>query len=167
MSREGVYLMVSKKLRFLQAFCWLLFIGWAILSFTLSQQDGVSSEQVSAKATRLTERILMFLGIDPDIPDLYMKLRKFAHFCVHFVLAALACFAFATSIRKLFWAILAAFIISTGIALVDEFIQLSADGRVFLARDILINVSGVTLGTLFATLTIIAIIKPKNILCPR
>ena len=156
--------MVSKKMQFLRILCWVLFIAWSVFSFTLSQQDGVSSEQVSIRATRITERILSILGIDPNIPGLYMKLRKLAHFLVHFILAMLACFAFATSVRKLSKAAIMAFLTAAAIAVVDELIQISATGRVFATRDILINLTGVTLGIIFATGTariIKAIFEPN------
>ncbi len=143
--------MVSKKTRFLQVLCWLVFIGWVVFSFTLSQQDGASSEQVSAGATRWTVRILDLLGIDPDIPHLYMILRKCAHFFVHFMLALLGGFAFETTVRWDFpKEFIASFYLTTAIAVVDELIQLLACERVFSMRDIIINESGVALGTFFS-----------------
>ena len=148
----------QSKRKILQAVCWILFLGWGIVCVFLSRQDGNDSTNVSSQLSEILLRLLGFLDRYPDKSKFHIILREFAHFFSHFLLALLGGFAFVATINDLTLAVVTSFLTTSSIAVSDELVQLIVDGRAFELADLLLNFSGVVVGT-FLALAISAFFK--------
>lgn len=103
-----------------------LLIGWLVIIFLLSNQNGEVSSNLSGG-------ILALLGIS-DIPWLHLLIRKFAHFSEYFILYLLFGINFGYTRYSLLFCVL--------VAVSDEFHQLFIADRVGSLIDVLIDSSG-------------------------
>lgn len=103
-----------------------LLIGWLVIIFLLSNQNGEVSGNLSGG-------ILALLGIS-DIPWLHLLIRKFAHFSEYFILYLLFGINFGYTRYSLLFCVL--------VAVSDEFHQLFIADRVGSLIDVLIDSSG-------------------------
>lgn len=132
---------------------WLLFVISLFAAIFLSQQIGSDSSKLSEWITEGVQKVLSFIGIKGLKKSvLHSYVRNYAHFGVHLVLAFFCYRAFAGSIPRFKPALLLTLVLSIGIAFFDEYIQHQVPGRVFEVNDLLLNVSGVSLGTIISIL---------------
>lgn len=103
-----------------------LLIGWLVIIFLLSNQNGEVSGNLSGG-------ILTLLGIS-DIPWLHLLIRKFAHFSEYFILYLLFGINFGYKRYSFLFCVL--------VAVSDEFHQLFIADRVGSLIDVLIDSSG-------------------------
>lgn len=103
-----------------------LLIGWLVIIFLLSNQNGEVSGNLSGG-------ILALLGIS-DLPWLHLLIRKFAHFSEYFILYLLFGINFGYTRYSLLFCVL--------VAVSDEFHQLFIADRVGSLIDVLIDSSG-------------------------
>ena len=132
---------------------WLLVIIWLCLTIYLSQQAGTESATTSGWLARQIMRIMRFFGINVHYSLLHAFLRKFAHFCVHFVLAWLTYRALFVSYKVRMNAIVGCFLICCTVAIFDEAIQNVSPGRAAMIFDALLNLFGVATGALIGIFT--------------
>lgn len=136
-----------------QIFRWTLVILWLILTVYLSQQSGKESAATSSWLAHKLFGIFGAFGINISYSIFHHIIRKIAHFGVHFVLAWLGYRALLVNCEKRINAIIITLMLFGSIAVFDEAIQSMAPGRAMMPTDALINLSGITLGTIIGILT--------------
>ncbi len=137
-----------------QIFRWILALLWLALTVYLSQQSGTQSAEVSGWFTKTIARVFGFFGIDVSYSALHYVMRKLAHFCVHLILAILVYRAFIITNSYQKNAIILTLFACMVVACFDEGIQSVAPGRAMMGGDLLLNLFGVTCGTLVGILTV-------------
>ena len=136
---------------------WLLVLAWLYLIVYLCRQNGADSAKVSEWITQRTSSSLKLFGFDINYSELYLFLRKFAHYVVHIILAWLTYCALDVSFSSQKFNIALCVIFCSIIAAFDESIQSAAIGRIMQASDAILNLLGVQSGTILGVLTV----KPK------
>ena len=147
--KDGGVNMAKRKL-----FRWILALCWLALTVFLSQQSGSQSAAVSGWFTKAVTRLFGFFGINASYATLHYAMRKLAHFCVHFILAILIYRAFIITNEYQKNAILLTLFTCMVVAFFDEGIQSVAPGRAMMVGDLILNLFGVTSGTIAGILTV-------------
>ena len=124
---------------------------WMILIYYFSQQTVDESIRVSSVATSVFTGILEFLFPNSILEEKYTHhiVRKLAHFTIYFILGVLVSYLLNVGKIKERKIILIAVICCLLFAISDETLQLFIYGRGAQASDVLIDISGASLGILF------------------
>ncbi len=136
-----------------RALRWLLVLAWLYLVVFLSRQNGSDSAAISGWIAQKGSSALSFIGINAHYAT-HAFVRKFAHFCVHLVLAWLMYRALDISFTGQKFVILLCIIFCSIIAVFDESVQNTAPGRVAQLYDAILNLFGVQCGTILGILTV-------------
>ena len=136
---------------------WILFIGWLLLIFFFSSQNGASSSGVSNGILKIIEDIF---NISLSAPWCKFFIRKLGHFSIYLILALIT-----INLVKQYYKITKKEFIIVSIfcllyAISDEFHQSFVGGRSPQAMDVLIDFCGAILGCLIYNL--FKIIRPVN-----
>ena len=137
-----------------RAIRWLLVLAWLYLAVFLSRQSASDSAAVSGWIAQRGASALSFLGIEVRYAVFHAFIRKFAHFCVHLVLAWLVYRALDISFTGQKFNIILCIIFCSIIAIFDESVQNVAPGRVAQMYDAILNLFGVQCGTILGILTV-------------
>ena len=127
-----------------------LFVGWLILIYCLSGQDGISSSGLSTKLLTIIANYLNnFISIDVAlfVKEFSLLFRKLAHFSEYFILFVLTYECFKE--YKIKNVLIVAIVFCVVYACFDEFHQLFVDGRSGQIIDVLIDSSGVLTSSVF------------------
>ncbi|MCI8347220.1 MAG: VanZ family protein [Bacilli bacterium] len=136
----------------------ILFIVWLLVIFLFSNQNGVSSKQLSRQVLDKIISISSYVtnqSISPEKKEQIIKkyhpiIRKIAHFTIYFILGILVYLAVYLYKKNKKWTIWISVVFCIIYACSDEFHQILSVGRTFKVKDILID----TLGSLFGILLI-------------
>ena len=130
---------------------WVLFLGWIGFAFFLSRQPASESGQLSDNVANFLAALSRKLGFTPD-SSFGSRLRDYAHFSLHLVLAFFSYQAISTTTKRFKVVVAVSLAISVAIATIDEFVQFIAPGRAFEVPDLMLNYSGVMLGVIISLL---------------
>lgn len=124
---------MQKKIRHPVAFTvfLLLTLAWIAFIFCRSAQPAVSSSEESGRLLDFLQQFFPWLTV--------FLIRKAAHFTEFFILAALVCFTLRAAGKSLPW--LPA-VVGLLVAVSDELIQLTQEGRSCELRDMCIDFAG-------------------------
>ncbi|CCV65185.1 VanZ like family protein [Paracholeplasma brassicae] len=129
---------------------WLIIaLFWSGFIFYNSLMPASVSSSQSGLIRDLIYPIITKVGIPIELPDLEFIIRKLAHFFVFFVFSILWFIYFMCSLssKKTIKHVIGLGLLQ---AIIDETIQLFADGRSGEVRDVLIDFSGVLFGLLLS-----------------
>jgi VanZ family protein len=131
-------------------FWWALALGWAVLLFWFSGQDGVDSSDLSGRLARALMARMPFINVSEITFEFY--LRKLAHFGIFAVEGFLMRVALYNT-RPSRWlnGIIAA-LVCCPVAVLNELYQLTAVDRSCSVTDMLIDLSGALIGIAAASL---------------
>lgn len=122
---------------------WLLFIFWLMLIFFFSQQNGVSSSNLSNSFLKEIEK-LIHIPLTSEVAGYII--RKLAHFTEYFILGVLTCNLVKEyfTLNKKQYVLIMLFCIFYAFS--DEFHQLFISGRSGQIKDVFIDSSGSLVG---------------------
>ena len=128
---------------------------WMILIYFFSQQTVDESIKVSSVATMVFSGLLEMLFPNSTFEEKYIHhmVRKLAHFTIYFILGVLVSYLLNIGKRKGKKIIFIAIICCLLFAISDETLQLFIYGRGAQVTDILIDISGASLGILLVYLS--------------
>lgn len=152
--------------------CTLVSLAWVGFIWSNSAKTGEASGKASSQVHETVNEIAQSVGIEEPISE--HTVRKSAHFGEYMILALIVCVDMifvskvflSRSIRTRSISLLAAIPFAALIALVDEFIiQKSTEGRGPSFIDVLIDLSGATLGAIIILsgfLIAVCVINKRN-----
>lgn len=133
---------------------WILALIWLCLTMYLSMQSGKDSASVSGWLAQSFSHLIESVGISVDYSTFHVLVRKLAHFGVHLILALLIYRAFIVTQNYQKSAILLTLFTCMVVAAFDEGIQSVSPGRAMMLGDMMINLFGVTCGTILGILSV-------------
>ena len=124
---------------------------WMILIYYFSQQTVDESIKLSSVPTMVFSELLELLFPNSAFEEEYIHhiVRKLAHFTIYFILGILVSYLLNVGKRKGKKIIFIAVICCLLFAISDETLQLFIYGRGAQVTDVLIDISGASLGILF------------------
>ena len=122
---------------------WTLALGWLVVLFVLSTQNGEESSELSLSLTHFLLRHLPFLSMTAE--EFHPILRKITHFCIFAVEGFLFGLASSDSMSDR-PAVALSLIFCAAMAALNEYSQTFAEGRSCELRDMMIDFSGAVLG---------------------
>lgn len=124
---------------------------WMILIYFFSQQTVNESIQLSSIPTMLLTNILELLFPNSVFEEEYIHhiVRKLAHFTIYFILGVLVSYLLNVGKRTSKKIVLVAGICCLLFAISDETLQLFIYGRGAQVSDVLIDITGASLGILY------------------
>ena len=128
---------------------WALALGWVAMLFFFSGQSAESSGRLSLWVTKLLLRIFPWIPL--DVATLHPIIRKLAHFCFFGIEGFLLGLASLNTFRGRF-SVGMPVVACAGMAALNEYRQMFAEGRSCEVRDMLIDFGGALLGIVFAAL---------------
>ena len=128
---------------------------WMILIYFFSQQTVDESIKLSSVPTMVFSELLELLFPNSAFEEEYIHhiVRKLAHFTIYFILGILVSYLLNVGKRKGKKIIFIAVICCLLFAISDETLQLFIYGRGAQVTDVLIDISGASLGILFVYLS--------------
>jgi len=128
---------------------------WMILIYYFSQQTVDESIKLSSVPTMVFSELLELLFPNSAFEEEYIHhiVRKLAHFTIYFILGILVSYLLNVGKRKGKKIIFIAVICCLLFAISDETLQLFIYGRGAQVTDVLIDISGASLGILFVYLS--------------
>lgn len=162
--------MVNKKLIILRVACFTLSLLIMVFIFSMSAQDAETSSNTSGG---LIESVIRFFDkgfaelsqIEQEeyVGKFQFIVRKLAHFSVYLALGFTLSAGMQTFVKlRVFVRTLFAFIIGVLYAILDEIHQIFVPGRSCELRDMLIDSSGILIGSLFIMALFLLIKRIKN-----
>ena len=133
--------------------CTLIALGWVIFIWSNSAKTGEESGKASSQVHEVVNEVAQNVGIEEPISE--RTVRKSAHFGEYMILGLIVCVDmifisnvfFNRSVTARSLSLLVSIPFSVTIAMIDEFvIQGSTEGRGPSFTDVLIDLSGTTLG---------------------
>ena len=133
--------------------CTLIALGWVIFIWSNSAKTGEESGKASSQVHEVVNEVAQNVGIEEPISE--RTVRKSAHFGEYMILGLIVCIDmifisnvfFNRSVTTRSLSLLVSIPFSVIIAMIDEFvIQGSTEGRGPSFTDVLIDLSGTTLG---------------------
>ncbi|AFV05125.1 VanZ family protein [Dehalobacter sp. CF] len=147
---------ISKKRLVISIFLLLILIALMMISWKLSDENGMQSNDLSMKIAKKIE-----YGFDNyfDInhKDTFWKttfnqiLRKVAHFIEYAVIGSVMCLMFNAAIRKAWVAALISIALSPAFGLIDEYHQMFSPMRTPRLLDVYIDTTGILFGVIIVT----------------
>lgn len=131
---------------------WVLALGWAVVLFVFSGQNGMKSGELSRRFTQWLLRVVPSLPW--SVAQLEPVLRKIAHFGIFALEGFLLCVAMLLSVKSGAWAALISTAVCASVAALNEYHQSFIAGRNAAFGDVLIDTSGAITGILFACLIV-------------
>ena len=127
---------------------------WMILIYFFSQQTVYESIRLSSVATMVFTNLLELLFPNTLFEEKYIHhiVRKLAHFTIYFILGVLVSYLLNVGNRKRKKIIFVAGICCLLFAISDETLQLFIYGRGAQVTDVLIDITGASLGILYVYL---------------
>ena len=154
---RGYYRMRNRHTFKLCVCLWIAVVGWGIVLFYFSGQDGVASGELSMRFTRFVLRLFPSLPYTAKV--LHPILRKCAHFCIFAVEGFLLASAMMATLQRRVLGCALTVLICAAVAALNEYHQTFAVGRSCEVRDMLIDAGGAVLGVLFAALFLFFILR--------
>ena len=162
--------MVNKKLIILRVACFTLSLLIMVFIFSMSAQDAETSSNTSGG---LIESVIRFFDkgfaelsqIEQEeyVGKFQFIVRKLAHFSVYLALGFTLSAGMQTFVKlRVFVRTLFAFIIGVLYAILDEIHQIYVPGRSCELRDMLIDSTGILIGSLFIMALFLLIKRIKN-----
>ncbi|MEE1278326.1 MAG: VanZ family protein [Acutalibacteraceae bacterium] len=162
--------MVNKKLIILRVACFTLSLLIMVFIFSMSAQDAETSSNTSGG---LIESVIRFFDkgfaelsqIEQEeyVGKFQFIVRKLAHFSVYLALGFTLSAGMQTFVKlRVFVRTLFAFIIGVLYAILDEIHQIFVPGRSCELRDMLIDSTGILIGSLFIMALFLLIKRIKN-----
>lgn len=162
--------MVNKKLIILRVACFTLSLLIMVFIFSMSAQDAETSSNTSGG---LIESVIRFFDkgfaelsqIEQEeyVGKFQFIVRKLAHFSVYLALGFTLSAGMQTFVKlRVFVRTLFAFIIGVLYAILDEIHQIFVPGRSCELRDMLIDSTGILIGSLFIMALFLLIKRTKN-----
>lgn len=162
--------MVNKKLIILRVACFTLSLLIMVFIFSMSAQDAETSSNTSGG---LIESVIRFFDkgfaelsqIEQEeyVGKFQFIVRKLAHFSVYLALGFALSAGMQTFVKlRVFVRTLFAFIIGVLYAILDEIHQIYVPGRSCELRDMLIDSTGILIGSLFIMALFLLIKRTKN-----
>lgn len=152
--------------------CTVLVLGWIGFIWSNSAKTGEESGEASSQVYEVVNEVAQSIGIQEPISE--RTIRKGAHFTEYMVLGLIVCIDM-VFISSLLWSgslktrsvfLGAAIPFSAVIALIDEFaVQMNTVGRGPSFTDVLIDLSGATLGfvlVLFGFLVVVYALRKRK-----
>ena len=149
--------MQNRRNPMLCTFLWIAVVGWGIVLFYFSGQDGVVSGELSMRFTRFVLRV--FPSLPYTARTLDPILRKCAHFFIFAVEGFLLASAMMATLRERIMGCVLTVLASAVVAVLNEFHQSFSVGRSCEVRDMLIDTGGAVTGVLFAALLFFLILR--------
>ena len=135
--------------------CTVIAIAWVGFIWSNSAKTGEESGEASSQVHEVVNDVAQSVGVEEPISE--RTVRKSAHFGEYMILGLIVCIDMifiskvflSRSVKMRSLSLLAALPFSAAIAMIDEFvIQKNTDGRGPSFTDVLIDMSGVSLGVI-------------------
>ena len=149
--------MRNRRNPMIRTLLWIAVVGWGVVLFYFSGQDGVESGELSMRFTRFVLRLFPSLPYSAQVLD--PILRKCAHFCIFAVEGFLLASAMMATLRKRIVGCALTVLACAAVAALNEFHQTFSVGRSCEVRDMLIDTGGAVTGVLFAALLFFLILR--------